>query len=197
MKEFLDKSTIVYLDDILIFSKTLEEHLLHIKLVFEKLREEKLLINLKKCNFMKRELVHLGFVISGEGLKMDLEKVRAILEWPTPRSAMEVRSFHGLASFYRKFIRGFSSICAPLIDTMRGDKREFRWTIGTTRSFNLLKSKVIEQLVLALLDFSKAFQVDCDASGNAIGVVLSQEGKPIGYFSEKLNGAKRKYSVYD
>ena len=85
LKEFLSKFVIVYLDDILIFSKTLEDHMMHIPKVFDKLREEKLLINLKKCSFVKKELVYLGFVISAEGLKMDPEKVRAILEWPTPR----------------------------------------------------------------------------------------------------------------
>src|SRR5271156_4912116 len=103
LKEFLGKFFIVYLDDILIFSKTLEEHVMHILMVFEKLREEKLLINLKKCSFVK-ELVYLGFVVLAEGLKMEPEKVQAILEWPTPRSATKVRSFHGLAIFYRKFI---------------------------------------------------------------------------------------------
>ena len=104
LKEFLGKFFIVYLDDILIFSKTLEEHLIHIFKVFDKLREEKLLINLKKCSFVKKELVYLGFVVSAEGQKMDPKKVKAILEWPTPRRVIEVRSFHGLISFYRKFI---------------------------------------------------------------------------------------------
>ena len=99
LKEFLGKFFIFYLDDILILSKRLEEHMMHIHKVLEKLRKEKLLINLKKCNFVKKELVYLGFLISVEGLKMDLEKVKAILEWPTPRSATEVRYFHGLASF--------------------------------------------------------------------------------------------------
>ena len=88
--------------------------------------------------------MYLGFVVSGEGLKMDLGKVKAILEWPTPRSATKVRSFHGLASFYRKFIKGFSSICGPLTETMRGDRKESKWTIGADRSFNLLKQKVTE-----------------------------------------------------
>lgn len=197
LKEFLGKFVIVYLDDILIFSKTLDDHMMHTRKVFEKLREEKLLINLKKCSFVKKELVYLRFVISAEGLKMDAEKVRAILEWPTPRSATEVRSFHGLASFYRKFIKSFSSICGPLTETMRGDRKEFKWTTGADKSFNLLKEKVTEQPVLALPDFNKVFQVDCDASGIAIGAVLSQEDRPVAYFSEKLNDAKRKYSVYD
>ena len=128
---------------------------------------------------------------------MDPKKVRDILEWPTPRSATKVRSFHGLVSFYRKFIKNFSGICAPLTETIRGDRKEFKWTTSAAKSFELLKKKVIEQPVLALLDFSNAFQVDCDASGNAIGAILSQEGKPIAYFSEKLNDAKKKYYVYD
>ena len=81
--------------------------------------------------------------------------------------------------------------------TMRGDKKEFKWTHGANKSFETLKQKVVELPILALLDFNKVFQVECDASGNAIGVVLSQEGKPIAFFSEKLNDAKRKYSMYD
>ena len=105
LKSFLGKFVVVYLDDILIFNKSKEEHLEHVK---------KLLINLNKCSFLKEELVYLGFVVSHEGLKMDMEKVRAILEWPTPTCAFDVRSFHGLANFYKKFIQNFSEICAPL-----------------------------------------------------------------------------------
>ena len=127
-----------------------------------------MLINIKKCSFLKKELVYLGFVISAEGLKMDSEKAWTILEWPTPRSATEVRSFHGLASFYRKFIKGFSSICGPLTETMRGDRKEFKWTIGADKSSNLLKEKVIEQPILALPNFNEVFQVDCDASSTAM-----------------------------
>ena len=147
----------MYLDDILIFSKTLDEHLLHIHRVLKRLKEEKLLINLKKCSFVQKELVYLGFVISAEGLKIDPEKVKAILEWPTPRSTTKVRSFHGLVSFYEKFIKNFSSICAPLTETIRGDRKEFKWTTLAARSFELLKKKVIEQPVLALPDFNKVF----------------------------------------
>ena len=139
LKEFLGKFVIVYLDDILIFSKTLEEHMMHIHKVLEKLRGEKLLINLKICGFVKKEVVYLRFVVSTEGLKMDPKKVKAILEWPTPRSAAKVRSFHGLASFYRNFIIGFSSSCGSLTEIIRGDRKEFKWTVGEDKSFNLLK----------------------------------------------------------
>ena len=112
---------------------------MHIRSVFERLREEKLLINLKKCSFAQKELVYLGFFVSCKGLKMDPKKVKAILEWPTPRSATGVRSFHGLVSFYRKFIKNFSGICAPLTKTIRGDRKEFKWTTTTTTSFKLFK----------------------------------------------------------
>ena len=126
LKKFLGKFFIFYLDDILIFSKTLEEHLIHIHKVFGKLREEKLLINLKKCNFVKKELMYLGFVVLEKCLKMDLEKVKAILEEPTPRTVIDLRSFHGLTTFYKMFIRIFSNICGPLTKKVRGDSKEFK-----------------------------------------------------------------------
>eukprot|EP00253_Pinus_taeda_P022951 PITA_22951 len=119
LKEFKGKFVIVYLDDILIFSKTKEEHFRHLQSVLRKLQQNKLLINLKKCTFFQWELIYLGFVITENELKMDPEKVAAIVNWPSPKSLFEVRSFHGLASFYRKFIRNFSEICAPMLDTIK------------------------------------------------------------------------------
>lgn len=196
LRKFLGKFKIVYLDDILIFSKSKEEHLLHLRQVLQRLKE-KLLINLKKCSFMKEKIVYLGFVISAEGLKMDPEKVKAILDWHTFESGGDIKSFHGLASFYRKFIRNFSSVCNPMTETLRGDKKYFKWTPGADRSFETLKQKVAELPVLALPDFTKVFQVDCDASGSPIGAVLSQEGRPIAFYSEKLKDAKKKFSIYD
>ena len=137
---------------------------------------------------MKTKLLYLGFLISREGLKMDQEKVKAIINWPTPRSISEVRIFHGLASFYRKFIKKLNGICAPIVETIK----EKNQSEETNKSFQLVKKNVTEKPILALLDFNKLFQAETDASGTARGVVLSQEGKPISYFSEKINEAKQK-----
>jgi len=140
---------------------------------------------------MKIKLIYLGFVISSNKLKMDLEKVRAIRYWPSPRSIFEVRSFHGLASFYRKFIRNFSSICAPILETIKKEHKSFNWTEEVEKGFRAFKAKLTEQPILVLLDFMKTFQIECDASGLAIGPVLSQDNKSVAYFREKLNDVKK------
>jgi hypothetical protein len=139
----------------------------------------------------------LGFVISTNELKIDPEKVNAIKNWPLPKSVFEVRSFHGLASFYNKFIRNFSGISTPMMDTVKKRHKSFHWIEEAEKSFNLLKKKITEQPILVFPDFSKTFQVKCDASGFVIGAVLSQDDRPITYFSEKLNEVKVKYSTYD
>jgi hypothetical protein len=197
LKDFIRKFVIVYLDDILIFSKTEAEHLKHLATVMQTLQQEKLLINMKKSSFMKIEIIYLGFVISADKLKMDPNKVEVIKNWPSAKSIFEVRIFHGLASFYRKFIRNFSGISAPMMDTMKKRHKYFHWIEEAEKNFNLLKRNIIEQPILVLPDFSKTFQVKCDASGFAIGAVLSQDDRPVAYFSEKLNEVKVKYSTYD
>jgi hypothetical protein len=155
LKEFIGKFVIVYLDEILIFSKTEGEHLRHLTSVMEKLQQEKLLINLKKSSFMKKELIYLGFVISSNELKMDTEKVIEIREWPLPSNIFEVRSFHGLARFYRNFIRNFSGICAPMLDIMKKKHTSFKWTEEAEKSFKVLKEKITEQPILVLPNFGK------------------------------------------
>jgi hypothetical protein len=132
---------------------------------------------------MKTKLIYLGFMISSNELKMDPEKVRTIKEWSSHRSIFEVRSFHGLASFYRKFIKNFSGICAPMMDTVKKKHKSFNWTEEAEKSFRVLKNKIIEQPVLVLQDFGTTFQVRCDASGIAIGVVLSHDNRLVAYFS--------------
>lgn len=191
----MGKCLVVYFDDILIYSTSPEEHLKHLRQVCTALRTEKLFANLKKCSFMSNEVIFLGFVVSSKGVQADPEKVKAIVEWPEPKNIHEVRSFHGLATFYRRFIVRFSSIMAPITDCLK--KGEFRWTNAAAKAFQELKIRMINAPVMRLPDFTKPFEVSCDASGVGIGGVLSQERHPIAYFSEKLNEAKQKYSTYD
>ena len=133
--------------------------------------------------------------MSEHGISADLEKVRVIREWLELKSVTETYSFHGLASFYMRFIRGFSTIMAPIIKCLKNG--EFQWSNVASQTLREIKVKMTETLVLRYPDFTKVFEVACDASGVSIGGVLSQEGHPMAFFSEKLNDAKRRYSTYD
>ena len=193
---FIGKFVVVYFDDILIYSKNLDDHLIHLKYVLDVLRKERLFANLKKCTFCTDKLVFLGFVVSARGIQVDEEKVRAIQDWPCPTSVSKVRSFHGLASFYRRFVKDFSSIAAPITEVIKKDVG-FKWGEEQEKAFQVIKEKLTHAPLLALPNFAKTFEVECDASGLGIGAVLMQEGRPIAYFSEKLSGAALKYPTYD
>uniref|UniRef100_A0A2N9HW93 RNA-directed DNA polymerase n=1 Tax=Fagus sylvatica TaxID=28930 RepID=A0A2N9HW93_FAGSY len=196
LRAFLGRFVVVYFDDILVYSKSLDEHIDHLHCVLTVLRKEKLYANLKKCSFCLDKVVFLGFVVGAKGITVDEEKVKAIKEWPTPKSITEVRSFHGLASFYRRFVKDFSTLAAPLTEIVKKSVG-FKWGSEQDRAFIEIKERLCGAPLLALPDFSKTFEIECDASGIGIGAVLMQEKRPIAYFSEKLNGAALNYPTYD
>jgi len=194
-RPFIGKFVVVYFDDILIYSRSEEEHLDHLTQVMLVLDEQKLFGNLKKCTFFTPEITFLGYIVSIDGVKVDESKIEAIRSWPVPKSIRDVRSFHGLASFYRRFIRNFSTITAPMTEVIKGTS--FRWTPKAQAAFEEVKRLLTQAPVLTLPCFDKIFEVECDASGVGIGGVLTQEGKPLAFFSEKLCDSRRKYSTYD
>ncbi|KAK1631342.1 hypothetical protein QYE76_005657 [Lolium multiflorum] len=196
LREFIGKFVVVYFDDILIYSRNESEHTIHIRHVLQVLRDNQLYGNLEKCTFCKDKVIFLGYVVSKHGVEVDVSKIEAIQNWPTPMNVSQVRSFHGLAGFYRRFVPNFSTIAAPLNDlTKKGVV--FEWGAAQDHAFDELKRLLTSAPLLALPDFNKQFEIECDASGIGIGGVLMQEGRPIAYFSEKLSGAKLNYPIYD
>ncbi|XP_057550663.1 uncharacterized protein LOC130828721 [Amaranthus tricolor] len=195
LRPFLGKFIVVYLDDILIYSRGKTEHLSHLKQLFEVLRKQRLYAKLEKCNFLLPEVSFLGYIIGKTRVRVDPAKVKAIQDWPTPSTLTQVRSFHGLASFYRRFIRDFSSVMAPVTECTKHGK--FEWTAAAQKAFETLKEMMCKAPILKLPDFTKPFELECDASGVGIGAVLVQEGRPVAFFSEKLNNSRLNYSTYD
>ncbi|KAK1616639.1 hypothetical protein QYE76_022156 [Lolium multiflorum] len=196
LREFIGKFVVVYFDDILIYSRNESDHTIHIRHVLQVLRDNQLYGNLEKCTFCKDKVIFLGYVVSKHGVEVDVSKIEAIQNWPTPMNVSQVRSFHGLAGFYRRFVPNFSTIAAPLNDlTKKGVF--FEWGAAQDHAFDELKRLLTSAPLLALPDFNKQFEIECDASGIGIGGVLMQEGRPIAYFSEKLSGAKLNYPIYD
>ncbi|XP_073120147.1 uncharacterized protein [Henckelia pumila] len=196
LREFIGKFVVVYFDDILVYSKNLDDHVGHLRVILITLSAEHLYANLKKHVFCTSELVFLGFVVSAQGVKVDEENVSVIRDCPTPMSIGQIRSFHGLASFYRRFVKDFSTLAVPMTAVIKKNI-PFHWGEEQEKSFIITKKKLINTPLLVLPDFTNTFEIECDASGVDIGGVLTQGGQPVEYFSEKLSGASLNYPIYD
>eukprot|EP00253_Pinus_taeda_P022396 PITA_22396 len=196
LRPFIDDFVIVYLDDILVFSKTWEDHVKHVKQTLDVLKRENLYVKLSKCEFGRTYLNYLGHLVGGGELKIDPSKVEVIVNWPKPKSTIEVRSFLGATQYWRKFIANFSLIVDPL-HALKGLKQVFQWGGKQQKAFDTLKEKISTTPVLALLDLQHPFEIETDASDYAMGVVLMQDGKPICYHFETFTSTVVNYPTYD
>jgi hypothetical protein len=198
LAEYIDDFVIVFIDDILIYSNDEAQHTQHVKLVLNKLREAQLHANMAKCCFYQRSIEFLGHIVSGDGITMDPKKVQAVVDWPALTNKHDVRSFLGLAGYYRRFIDNFSTIAAPLTDLLRDDTA-FEWNERQQQSMKVLKHAITTAPTLIVPDLNEPFIVHCDASGYAISGVLSQRRNdvehPIAFYSRKMNEAERNYDV--
>ncbi|GJZ37191.1 putative reverse transcriptase domain-containing protein [Tanacetum coccineum] len=195
-RPYLDKFVIVFIDDILIYSKTQEEHVEYLRLVLELLKKEKLYAKFSKCEFWLREVQFLGHVINGNGIHVDPSKIEAIRNWKALKTLTEVRSFLGLAGYYRRFIEDFSKI-AKSLTILTQKSKSFDWGEEQELAFQTLKDKLCNAPILALPDGPKDFVVYCDASGIGLGCVLMQRGKVIAYASRQLKIYEKNYTTHD
>nr|BAH80065.1 putative retrotransposon protein [Oryza sativa Indica Group] len=194
--EYLDKFVVVFIDDILIYSKTKEEHEEHLRLALEKLREHQLYAKFSKCEFWLSEVKFLGHVISSGGVAVDPSNVESVLSWKQPKTVSEIRSFLGLAGYYRRFIENFSKIARPMTRLLQKEVK-YKWTESCEQSFQELKKRLVTAPVLILPDSRKGFQVYCDASRLGLGCVLMQEGKVVAYASRQLRPRENNYPTHD
>ncbi|KAD4586135.1 hypothetical protein E3N88_23736 [Mikania micrantha] len=194
--KFLDKFVIVFIDDILIYSNSKEEHEGHLRIVLETLRRKKLYAKFSKCDFWLSQVAFFGHIVSAEGIMMDPAKIEAITKWPTPTSATEVRSFLGLAGYYRRFIEGFSVIALPLTQLLRKGVK-FSWNADREKSVEELKKRLVSAPILTLPSCTGGYQIYSDASKKGLGCVLMQHGKVIAYASRQLKTYEVNYPTHD
>jgi hypothetical protein len=191
----LTKHLLVFFDDLLIYNKTWEEHLRHLDQILSIMEEQSLYAKESKCEFGMMEVLYLGHIIGAKGVQVHQEKIEAIIKWPIAKTLTELRGFLGMCTYYRKFVKGFSQLCAPLTDLTK--KGAFEWDEEAQITMDKMKKVMSTCPVLALPDFSLPFTLECEASGEGIGAVLMQKRHPLAYESQKLRGPELLYNIYD
>ena len=193
------QTCLVYLDDVIVYGRDFDEHLKRLREVFERLRQAGLKLKPSKCFLLRPRVPYLGHVISAEGVSTDPEKVKAVQQWPVPSKVTDVRSFLGLASYYRRFIQNFPEIAAPLHRLTAKTTEKFKWSRDCDLAFRALKEKLVSAPVFAFPCFEQKFVLDCDASDYGLGAVISQQQdeteKGIAYASRVLEDRERRYST--
>ncbi|WVZ89277.1 LOW QUALITY PROTEIN: hypothetical protein U9M48_035703 [Paspalum notatum var. saurae] len=192
----LDKFVVVFIEDILVYSKSEEEHEEHLRTVLTRLREHQLYAKFSKCAFWLREVSFLGHILSEKGVAVDLSKVEDVLNWKQPETITEIRSFLGLAGYYRRFIKDFSKTTKPMTSLTKKNAK-YLWDPKCEEAFTSLKKSLTSAPVLAQPDVTKPFDVYCDASGNGLGCVLMQEGRVIANASRQLRKHEANYATHD
>jgi hypothetical protein len=195
LAQFLRKFALVFFDDILVYSKTMSEHIQHLRAVLEVLKQNQLFAKLSKCIFAQSFIEYLGHVISGQGVCTDPDKISIIQKWPSPTNVTQLRAFLGLTGYYRRFIKGYGILCRPLFNVVKKDS--FIWNADQKQAFLHLKKVMSHPPVLALPNFSQPFILEGDASGTGIGAVLMQRGQPIAFFSKSLGPKAMASSIYE
>ncbi|KAL4340238.1 hypothetical protein GQ457_08G028370 [Hibiscus cannabinus] len=194
--EYLDQFVVVFIDDILMYSQTEEDHDRHLRLVLQTLLDNQLYAKLSKCELWIREVVFLGNVVSSEGIRVDPKKVEAIVNWKQPTSVTEIRSFLGLAGYYRRFVSGFSKVAAPLTKLLQKGVK-YEWSDARQQAFEKLKEALINAPVLTQPVLGKEFVVYSDASYVGLGCVLMQEGRVVAYASRQLKVHEKNYPTHN
>ncbi|WVZ80824.1 hypothetical protein U9M48_028271 [Paspalum notatum var. saurae] len=192
----LDKFVVVFIDDILIYSKSEEEHKEHLRIVLTRLREHKLYAKFSKCAFWLKEVSFLGHILSEKGVAVDPSKVKVVLNWKQPETVTEIRSFLGLAGYYRRFIKDFFKTTKPMTSLTKKNVK-YVWSSNCEEAFQTLKKLLTSAPVLAQPDVTKPFDVYCDASSSGLGCVLMQEGRAIAYASRQLRKHEANYPTND
>ncbi|GJV52582.1 putative reverse transcriptase domain-containing protein [Tanacetum coccineum] len=194
-KPYLDKFVIIFIDDILIYSKSEEEHAEHLKLILELLKNEELYAKFSKCEFLLLKVKFLGHVIDSKGIHVDPAKIESIKDWTSPKTLTEIRQFLGLSSYYRRFIEGFSKIAKPMTKLTQKNVK-FDWSEKAKAAFQLLKQKLCSAPILSLPEGSENFMVYCDASCKWLGAILMQKEKVIAYATGQLKIHEKNYTTH-